>query len=102
MIMTKYGPSTYEFSPFRLKPGERMLFKHEKPIALQPMGFDVLYVLVQNAGRPVTKDELMQRFWPDGDAEEGNISVHVCHIRDALDAGNRNRYITTLPRRGYQ
>lgn len=34
-------------------------------IALRPQAFDLLIYLLENAGRLVTKDELMQAVWPD-------------------------------------
>ncbi len=55
----------YEFGEFRLDVPNRLLWQGEKQIALTPKEFDVLLVLVENAGRVLTKDELLETIWKD-------------------------------------
>jgi TolB-like protein/Flp pilus assembly protein TadD len=51
----------------------------------------------------VTKEELLQRVWPDTFVEEANLSVNVSALRKALGAGEGGHaYIQTIPRRGYR
>ena len=59
--------------------------------------------LVERAGEVVTKEELLQRVWPDTFVEEANLSVNVSALRKALgtDEGG-HAYIQTIPRRGYR
>lgn len=59
--------------------------------------------LVERAGDVVTKEELLQRVWPDTFVEEANLSVNVSALRKALGKGEDGQpYIQTIPRRGYR
>ena len=59
--------------------------------------------LVERAGDVVTKEELLQRVWPDTFVEEANLSVNVSALRKALGTGEGGHaYIQTIPRRGYR
>ncbi|HLB92488.1 MAG TPA: winged helix-turn-helix domain-containing protein, partial [Terriglobales bacterium] len=62
---------------------------------LTPKAFDLLLVLVQNAGRIVSKDELMKTVWPDSFVEESNLTQTVFMVRKALDETADRRYILT-------
>lgn len=93
----------YEFGPFVLEVGERRLLREGKPIALTDKVFELLLVLVENAGHALGKRELMARLWPDAVVEESNLTVNVSLLRKALgDSGSERRYIETLARRGYR
>lgn len=92
--------SVYEFGSFRLDAGKRVLLRDGHAIPLTPKTFETLLVLVQNAGRPISRDDLMSALWPDAFVEEGNLTQNISVLRKALGVGNR--YIVTLPGRGYQ
>jgi DNA-binding winged helix-turn-helix (wHTH) protein len=99
------GHAHYNFGSFRLDQVERMLLRNgvKVPLTLTPKVFDILLTLVQNAGRLVTKEDLLQRVWPDTFVEEANLSVNVATIRKALAEGDgESEYIETLPKRGYR
>ncbi|MGH9839186.1 MAG: winged helix-turn-helix domain-containing protein [Blastocatellia bacterium] len=93
----------YEFGPFRLDPGERVLFRDGRPLALPPKTFDTLIALVERSGHIVEKDELMEKVWPDTFVEEVNLARHVSNLRKTLGAGDEDQlYIETVARRGYR
>ena len=92
--------SLYEFGPFRLDPQKRTLLRHGVPVPLTPKVFDTLLLLVQNGGHTLSRDELMKAVWPDSFVEEGNLTQNISVLRKAL--GNADRYIVTVPGRGYQ
>ena len=97
------APSTYQFGPFRLDVAERRLLRDGEPIPLRLKVFDTLRVLVENAGRLVTKEELLQAVWPDTAVEENNLNHNVSILRKAL--GERavgQAFIETVPRVGYR
>jgi DNA-binding winged helix-turn-helix (wHTH) protein/Tol biopolymer transport system component len=88
---------------FVLDPSNRLLLRGDTPVALSPKAFDALVYLVQNAGRLLTRDELIGALWPDSYVEEGNLSVHVFQVRRALGAGvDGKAYIQTVPKKGYR
>jgi TolB-like protein len=93
----------YYFGSFCLNHGEQQLLRNGKPVRLAPKVFDVLLVLIQNQGRLVTKDRLMEEVWPDAFVEEANLTVNIASLRKALDEGVAERqYIETVPKRGYR
>ena len=93
----------YEFDAFRLDVADRRLSKGDRTIHLAPKAHDVLVALVREAGRLVTKQELLARVWADSFVEEGILTVHVSDLRKELGAGNRQlTFIETVPRSGYR
>lgn len=93
----------YEFGPFRLAARERLLTRAGVNVSLTPKAFDLLLALVERHGRLVEKEELFQAVWPDTIVEESNLSSNIALIRKALGDGlNGERYIETVPKRGYR
>ena len=92
----------YQFDSFSLNPDEHILTKDGEPISLAPRAFDVLIVLVQNNGRLVEKQELIQQVWNNQFVEEANIQVQISAIRKALNGKNNGKYIETVPKHGYR
>ena len=97
------SPARLQFGPVTLVPDERVLLKDGQPVALTPKAFDLLVFLATNPGRLLTKDEILQGVWPDAVVEESNLAYHVFAIRKALgDGSDPDRYIETVPKRGYR
>lgn len=93
----------YEFGRFRLDAGERLLLSDSAVVPLPPKAFELLLVMVENAGRVLTKEELMKRVWPDSFVEEANLSHNIYKLREVLgERHNGEKYIETVPRRGYR
>jgi len=93
----------YEFGPFRLEPDEQLLVSNGQPVPIAPKYFQLLVFLVQNCGRLVTKDQIMQTVWSGSFVEEANLTVAVSAIRKALGDKDANiRYIETVPKKGYR
>ncbi len=74
----------YVFGPFRFDPEERLLMREGKPVPLSPKLTATLFLLVQNAGHLVDKDELMKRVWPDAFVEDGNLNKNISVLRRTL------------------
>ena len=103
MVMSQQARRLYEFGPFRIDTANRLLLCDGKPVALKPKVVDTLLVLIENSGRVLEKDELIQKLWPDSFVEEGNLTQNIYEIRKALDSGEAaESYIETIPRRGYR
>ncbi len=93
----------YEFEEFRIDARERVLSKNGEIVALTFKSFDVLLTLVQNSGRLLEKDELMQRVWAEAMVEEANLKNCISALRKALgDSPHQSRFIQTLPKLGYK
>jgi TolB-like protein/DNA-binding winged helix-turn-helix (wHTH) protein/Flp pilus assembly protein TadD len=101
--MDKAVRHLYEFGPFVLDPGERLLRHGAARMDLPPRAFDTLLVLVENSGRLLEKDALMRTVWRDTVVEENNLTQVVYLVRKALrDGEDGARYIETVPKRGYR
>ena len=91
----------YRFGPYHLDEAERLLLRNGVKVPITPKVFDTLLILVQNAGKVMTKERLLQKVWPDTFVEEANLSVNVAALRKALGESD-SEYIETLPKRGYR
>ena len=95
--------SVYEFGPYLLDLAARLLLKQGEKVTIPPKAFDILVALIENRGRMLEKEELMQIIWPNTFVEQANLAVTISLVRKAL--GERpcgGQYIETLPRRGYR
>ena len=94
---------SFEFGPFRLDLSERLLLRNGKAVPLAPKLFETLVILVENSGRILEKDELMNRLWPDSFVEESSLAQNIFQLRKTLEEGTSGRqYIETIPKRGYR
>lgn len=95
--------ATYQFGPFELRPRDYTLTREGAPVRLSPKAFDTLRLLIEGHGHVVEKSALIASLWPDTIVEEANLSVQVAAVRKALrHAGGADRYIETVPKRGYR
>src|SRR5215470_19788391 len=69
-------------------------------IELRNRSFGVLRHLATNAGRLVTKDELLEVNWPGVTVTDDSLTQCISEIRRALGDAGRD-LIRTVPRRGY-
>ena len=101
--MTRQADHFFEFGPFRLNPQERLLLRDGVTVPLTPKAFDTLLMLTQNSGHMLEKGELLKGVWPDTFVEEATLAQNIFLLRKALgDDKNGNRYIETVPKRGYR
>jgi predicted ATPase/DNA-binding winged helix-turn-helix (wHTH) protein len=90
------------FGPFRLFPAARRLERDDEPVEIGGRALDVLIELVKQAGRVVSKAELMSIIWADTTVVEGVLRTHVYNLRKALGDGVAGaRYVTSVAGRGY-
>lgn len=93
----------FEFGPYRLYRQPPVLLRDGAVAPLTPKVIETLKTLVENAGRPVSKEELLQSVWPDTFVEESNLAQNVSVLRKALgEAPGGGSYIETIAKRGYR
>ncbi len=93
-------PMVYEFGPYRLDRGRRVLLRDGVTVLVTPKAFDLLLVLVDHGGSVVSKESLMERLWPDAVVDESSLTFQISTLRKALGEGAR--YVATIPGHGYQ
>lgn len=91
-------PTQYRFGDFKLLPAERLLFKRDAEVALAPRPFALLVALVENAGKLLTRNELMRRVWVGVVVEDNSLAVQIVALRKLLGPDT----ITTIAGRGYR
>src|SRR5580765_4121579 len=92
----------YQFSDFQLDLGEKQLRRLDgEVLPLPPKAFDLLVLLVENRGRLLEKNEVMDQIWADSFVEEGNLKIHIHRLRKTLNDVDEE-FIETVPRRGYR
>jgi DNA-binding winged helix-turn-helix (wHTH) protein/TolB-like protein/Flp pilus assembly protein TadD len=101
--ITSQAKHFYEFGPFRLDADQQLLLRSGEIVPLAPKALELLLVLVTSDGRLLTKQELLERVWPNSFVEEANLSHNIYKLRESLgEKENDEKYIETLPRRGYR
>lgn len=91
----------FEFGRFRLDTHQGVLIRDGRRVAIIPKAIDLLAALVSEAGRVVTKEQLLETVWPDAFVQEGNLSKLVFLLRRELDQGPDSGQIETVSKRGY-
>ena len=97
------NPGSRQFGPFLIDIAERMLRRDGETVPLTPKAFDVLVALIEKPGQLISKEELLQKVWPDTFVEESNLAYNIFALRRALgDTAERSLYIETVPKKGYR
>lgn len=93
--------AAYEASGVRVDPERRLATLRDEPLDLTAKEFDLLAYLVANAGRVISRDEILSAVWGAQHSTDSNvIEVFVCHIRNKI--GDReNRIVQTIRGVGY-
>ncbi len=93
----------YDFGPFRLDARKHLLLRGGQPVALTPKALETLLLLVENGGRVLEKEELMNKLWPEAFVEEANLAQNISLLRKALgESPSDHHYVVTVPGRGYR
>lgn len=97
--------SRLEIGELVLDIGARTLTRAGEMIHLTPIEWDLLRVLMSNAGRTLTHQHLFTQVWSGrkfGDAQQ-YLRVYVAHLRRKIESDSiRPRYILTEPGVGYR
>lgn len=93
------------FGVFELDVESEQLLKNGLAIKLKPQPFKLLKLLVNEAGRVVTREEIRAALWSGDtfvDFDQG-VNFAIKQVREALDDDSeRSLYIQTVPKRGYR
>jgi predicted ATPase/DNA-binding winged helix-turn-helix (wHTH) protein len=91
-----------QFDSFRLDSANECLWHNGAEIVLPPKPYAVLRYLVENPGRLITHDELLDALWPETFVQPQVLRTYMLELRKILgDDSTHPRFIQTLPKRGY-
>ncbi|MDJ0276995.1 transcriptional regulator [Sphingomonas sp. 2R-10] len=93
----------YQFDRFMLDPQDRTLCADGTPLDLNARYLDALILLVEQAGRLVTKDRFMDAVWQGIPVTDEALTQCIRTLRRTLgDSASAPRFIETVPRHGYR
>ncbi|WP_423919910.1 response regulator transcription factor [Frigoribacterium sp. 2-23] len=96
-------PVVLEAGDLRLDPAARRVYRGDQPVELTSREFAVLEFLMRNAGRVVTKREVLDGVWNDDFEGDPNIvEVYVRHLRNKVDRPFGRESIVTMRGAGYR
>ncbi len=92
-----------QFESFVLDTSNECLWHESVQIALANKLFSVLRYMVENPGRLITHDELLDALWPATYVQPQVLRTYVLELRKILgDNAKHPKFIQTLPKRGYK
>ena len=101
--MSRERQETYEFGDFRIDAADRQLRSGDEVVHLEPKSFDALVFLASNAGRLVTKQEIVDAVWARAAVTDNSLTRCIHQVRTALDDhADEPLYIETVPGSGYR
>ena len=91
---------SYQFREFTLDIERGCLLRSGEEIRLRPKVYETLRYLVENAGRLIGKQELLDAVWPDSFVTDDSLVQCTLELRRALEDRDQ-QLLRTVPRRGY-
>ncbi len=93
----------YAFGPFVLDQVKRTLWRGDRLVPITSKTFDVLVVLLEHRDHVVSKDELLNRVWPDTAVNENNLARQISSLRRVLgQRPDQHDFVVTVPGNGYR
>lgn len=92
----------YKFRDFFINLKDESLLQNGKALSLSRRAFQVLLLLVENGGELVRKEDFFAKVWQGNAVEENNLTVTMAQVRKALGETTDNKFIETLPLKGYR
>lgn len=93
----------FVFGDFRLDTANQCLLSGTQRLALTPKAFNVLRYMVENPGRLVTHEELLEALWPETYVQPEVLRKYILEIRKVLkDPPKEGQFVATFPKRGYE
>lgn len=94
------NPLNYQFGEFTLDVERGCLFRAGNEVKLRPKVYEALCYFLENSGRLIGKQELIQAVWPDTFVTDDSLVQCTVELRRALDDRSQ-QFLKTVPRRGY-
>ena len=101
--MTLRNSSAFLFDDVRVEPATFRAFKAGQVIQLEPKTLRLLLFLIENRGRLIEKDEILDAIWNGTHVTENALTREIGKLRKTLgDDPKAPKYIQTVHTRGYR
>jgi two-component system, OmpR family, response regulator MprA len=96
------GEAVLQVGDVRLDPARRRASRDDRELELTKTEFDLLELLMHNAGIVLTRDQIYERIWGyDFETSSKSLDVYVSYLRRKTEAGGEPRLIQTVRGVGY-
>lgn len=103
IIMNRKTNRLYRFNEFQLEVNERLLKRGQNVVSITPKAFDILVLLLENKGKIVEKEMLLNSVWADTYIGEATLAQNILTLRKILGKQpDGKNIIETVPRFGYR
>ncbi|HEX6240897.1 MAG TPA: winged helix-turn-helix domain-containing protein, partial [Polyangiales bacterium] len=93
----------FAFDTFELDSERQELWRDRKLVKIEAVVIRLLIALVRNAGKLVTKDELVDEVWEGRAVADNVITVSMARLRKTLeDKRGEREFVATVYGRGYR
>lgn len=73
-----------------------------RTIHLTPIGFQILHLLMREAPRVVSREEIQREVWRDEPPDSDSLRSHLYILRKAIDRGHETPLLQTIPGMGFR
>ena len=93
----RYAQDEITVDDLKINRVSRTVYKKDVPLELTAKEFDLLLLLIENKGKPLSKEYLFREIWgSDSFSEQQTLTVHIKWLRQKIedDAKNPKRILT--------
>jgi two-component system response regulator RegX3 len=81
--------AVFSVGRFRVDPTRRRIWSGHKQIALTSREYELFIYLARNAGRVVSRDEILREVWGWSFGDPSTVTVHVRRLREKIELDPR-------------
>jgi DNA-binding winged helix-turn-helix (wHTH) protein/Flp pilus assembly protein TadD len=96
------GQRSFDLAGLRVDPARGVLIRDGVETRLEPRLMDLLLLFAGSPGRVIAKDEIVAGVWNGRAIGDDTLAAAISRLRTALGETKDNRFIETLPKRGYR
>ncbi len=97
--------SVLRTGPLEIHLAENRVLKEQHPLLLTAIEYRLLCLLVQNKGKTLTREVLLDRLWDQSGSfvDDNTLSVHIRRLREKIEEQpSHPKYLITVRGFGYQ
>ena len=96
--------NVYKCGGLTINDDTKEVFVDDEPIKLTPIEYNILLLLVKNAGKVFSIDEIYEQIWnEEAIGADNTVAVHIRHIREKIEINPREpRYLKVVWGVGYK
>lgn len=102
MARERAGERSFDLGPWRVEPARGALVREGKETRIEPKLMDLLLLFAASPGRVIAKDEIVAAVWGGRAIGDDTLAAAISRLRTALSGAKDERYIETVPKRGYR